>query len=188
MLRWSVDDIAISHKNNAIIKMQTSKFFQTPFLLRFPLRSWLLLQGEDITKKSNPWKTTTLSCTIRGHHQCNYRKSHLGWAASFVPNQRLPYKLVDLITFILLHNKNLQFWFKKQNFTIAYQNFSLFRHGKHGKQGTSETNLTQAFIVFHIMFHIYVTAFRIIFDQKEKALIFFFESLWLRLLPKLKSA
>ena len=41
-------------------------------------------------------RTTTLSCTIRENHYYNDPKSHLGWVASFVPNQRLKYKIVDL--------------------------------------------------------------------------------------------
>ena len=54
----------------------------------------VLEEGGLNQKKRNMW-TTSFSCSNRRHQHCNGRCSHLGWPVSFIPNQRLPYKLVD---------------------------------------------------------------------------------------------
>ena len=54
------------------------------------------LRGEGINqKKGNMW-TTSFSRSIRRNQHCNGLCSRLGSPASFVRNQRLPYRLVDL--------------------------------------------------------------------------------------------
>ena len=61
-----------------------------------PLRLQPFLQREGINKKSNSWKTTSLSCAIRGHHHCNYEKSHLGSKVSFIQKQLQKYNIRDI--------------------------------------------------------------------------------------------
>ena len=51
----------------------------------------IYLEGEGITKKSNPWKTTSLDRSIMGNQHCNGWCSHLGWAASFIKRAKLNY-------------------------------------------------------------------------------------------------
>ena len=54
------------------------------------------LEEEGINKKCISWKTTSLSCAIRGHHHCNYEKSHLLSTASFIQNQLQKYNIRDI--------------------------------------------------------------------------------------------
>ena len=62
---------------------------------RCPPRLGPYLRGEGINqKKGNMW-TTSFSRSIMRNQHCNGRCSRLGSPASFVRNQRLPYRLVD---------------------------------------------------------------------------------------------
>ena len=56
-----------------------------------PSRLRPYLEGEGITKKSNPWKTTSLDRSIMGNQHYNGWCSHLGWAASFIKRAKLNY-------------------------------------------------------------------------------------------------
>ena len=56
-----------------------------------PSRLRPYLEGEGITKKSNPWKTTSLDRSIMGNQLYNGWCSHLGWAASFIKRAKLNY-------------------------------------------------------------------------------------------------
>ena len=56
-----------------------------------PSRLRPYLEGEGITKKSNPWKTTSLDRSIMGNQHYNGWCSHLGWAASFIKRVKLNY-------------------------------------------------------------------------------------------------
>ena len=49
-----------------------------------PSRLQPYLEGEGITKKSNPWKTTSLDRSNMGNQHYNGWCSNLGWAASFI--------------------------------------------------------------------------------------------------------
>ena len=60
-----------------------------------PSRFRLQLQGEGTYQKKLDVKTFLFSSSNRGTQRCNGRKSHLSKLLSFVPNQRLPYKLVE---------------------------------------------------------------------------------------------
>ena len=66
-----------------------------------PSRLRPYLKGEGITKKSNPWKTTSLDRSIMGNQLYNGWCSHLGWAASFIKRAKLNY------IFRLLHSKSM---------------------------------------------------------------------------------
>ena len=61
----------------------------------------LLLQGEGAYPKKLDTKTSFFSSSNREFQSFNGWKSHLSKLLSFVPNQRLPYKIVD-IHFIFL--------------------------------------------------------------------------------------
>ena len=96
MLRSSLDDGTISQKNQRYCKNVISYFFQTSlFLLRLPLHFGLLLQREGRNPIKLDVKTFPFISrgTLVGHKDAMVRKGKL---LSFVPNQRLPYKLVDL--------------------------------------------------------------------------------------------
>ena len=54
------------------------------------------LEGEGISKKSKSWKTNSFGQSIMGNQHCSGGCNLLSSAASFVQNQRLPYKLVDI--------------------------------------------------------------------------------------------
>ena len=93
MLRLSLDDGAISHKNQRYHKKFYVLFFQTSlFLLRLPLHFGLLLQGVGTYQKKLHVKTFPFSGINRGTQRCKGRKSRPSKLLSFVPNQRLPYK------------------------------------------------------------------------------------------------
>ena len=62
---------------------------------RCPSRLRPYLKGEGITKKSNPWKTTSLDRSIMGNQHYNGWCSHLGWAASFIKRAKLNYIFRD---------------------------------------------------------------------------------------------
>ena len=55
----------------------------------------LLLLGKTTYQKKLDVKPSPFSSSNRGKQRCNDRKSRLSKLLSFVPNQRLPYKLVD---------------------------------------------------------------------------------------------
>jgi len=81
-------------------KYVISYFFQTSlFLLRLPLLFGPLIQGEGTYLKKLEVKTFPFSSSNRGTQRCNGRKSRLSKLLSFVPNQRLPYKLVNSMRF-----------------------------------------------------------------------------------------
>ena len=42
------------------------------------------LEGEGITKNSNPWKTTSFGRSFMGNQHCNGQCNHLGGPASFI--------------------------------------------------------------------------------------------------------
>ena len=87
---------AISHKSGRCPKY-VMYFFQTSLiLLRLPLHFGLLLQGEGRNPIKLNVKTFLFSRSISGTQRCNGRKSRLSKLLSFVPNQRLPYKLVEI--------------------------------------------------------------------------------------------
>ena len=76
-------------KNNAILGNKSL------FMLWFPVRFGFLLHSEVTYLKKLDVKTFSYSSSNSGTQRCNGRKSHLSKLLSFVPNQRLPYKLVD---------------------------------------------------------------------------------------------
>ena len=97
MLRSSLDDGAIIHKNQRCRKNVIPCFFQTSlFLFWLKLHFGLLLQGEGRNPIKLNVKTFLFSRSISGTQRCNGRKSRLSKLLSFVPNQRLPYKLVEI--------------------------------------------------------------------------------------------
>ena len=61
----------------------------------------LYLKGGQ-KQKSTSWKTTSLSCAIRGHHHCNYEKSHLSSKVSFIQKQLQKYNIRDYDATIFL--------------------------------------------------------------------------------------
>ena len=82
---------------------------------RCPSRLRPYLKGEGITKKSNPWKTTSLDRSIMGNQLYNGWCSHLGWAASFIKRAKLNYIFRSKIKRAINWNLNLyksNFFFK----------------------------------------------------------------------------
>ena len=65
------------------------------------------LEGEGTNKKSNSWKTTSLSRAIMGHHHCNFEKSHLGLTASFIRKQLQKYNIRDYEVISIMFNFRL---------------------------------------------------------------------------------
>ena len=63
--------------------------------LWFPLRFWLLLQGEGTYKRKLDIITFPFSSSNRGTQRCNGRITPAKQNPLDVPNHRLPYKLVD---------------------------------------------------------------------------------------------
>ena len=68
------------------------------------------LEGEGINQKKKNMVTTSCSSSFRKIQHCNCRSSHLGLEASFVQNQRLPYKLVFLCNWQWWKLQNLCIW------------------------------------------------------------------------------
>ena len=64
------------------------------------------LEREGTNKKSNSWKTTSLSCAIRRRHHCNYEKSHLGSTVSFIQKQLQKYNIRDVFRANILNQTN----------------------------------------------------------------------------------
>ena len=77
-----------------------------------PSRLRPYLEGEGITKKSNPWKTTSLDRSIMGNQHYNGWCSHLGWAASFIKRAKLNY--IFRFQYKLLKCEIVFFSFSKQ--------------------------------------------------------------------------
>ena len=60
------------------------------------------LKGEGINQKKQNMVTTSFSPSFRRSQHCNGRCNHLGPVASFVRNQRLACKLVDVLLKVTL--------------------------------------------------------------------------------------
>ena len=86
-----------------IISINVETVIFIPFsMYGCPSRLWPFPKGEGKSKKCKSWKTTSFGCGIMENQYCNGRCNSLGSAASFVQNQRLAYKLVDMTTTGLL--------------------------------------------------------------------------------------
>ena len=57
----------------------------------------IYLEGEGITKKSNPWKTTSFGRSFMGNQHCNGQCNHLGGPASFIRKRLQKYDIRDSI-------------------------------------------------------------------------------------------
>ena len=56
----------------------------------------IYLEGEGITKKSNPWKTTSFGRSFMGNQHCNGQCNHLGGPASFIRKRLQKYDIRDI--------------------------------------------------------------------------------------------
>ena len=57
----------------------------------------IYLEGEGITKKSNPWKTTSFGHSFMGNQHCNGQCNHLGGPASFIRKRLQKYDIRDIV-------------------------------------------------------------------------------------------
>ena len=64
----------------------------------------IYLEGEGITKKSNPWKTTSFGRSFMGNQHCNGQCNHLGGPASFI-RKRLQKYDIDNLDVISVNNR-----------------------------------------------------------------------------------
>ena len=86
-------------KINATVKYVIFYFSQASlFFASTPITFWTpTVRGRHIVSNKARRKNLPVSCSIVGHKDVNGRKSRLSKLLSFVPNQRLSYKLVDNI-------------------------------------------------------------------------------------------